>query len=105
MCFAVGRKLLAKLPAGDMIALEAKYHRNCLTKLYNKARQATEKQEKEENYSHLHGIAFAELVTYMENMRDEESVFVFKLTDMIFLYKKKLQQLGVTVGNRIHSTV
>ena len=73
------RKLLAKLSAGDMIALEAKYHRNRLTTLYNKARQATEKQEKEENYSHLHGIAFAELVAYMEDMRDEESVSVFKL--------------------------
>ena len=37
-------------------------------------------------------------------MRDEESVFVFKLTDMVSLYKKRLQPLGVTVGNRIHST-
>ena len=82
------RKLLAKLSAGDMIALEAKYHRNCLTTLYNKARQAT---EKEENYSHLHGIAFAELVAYMEGMRDEESVSVFKLTDMVSLNKKRLQ--------------
>ena len=36
-------------------------------------------------------------------MRDEESVSVFKLTDTVSLYKKKLQQLGVTVGNRIHS--
>ena len=97
------RELLAKLSAGDMIALEAKYHWNCLTTLYNKARQATEKQEKEENYSHLHGIAFAELVAYLEDMRDEESVSMFKLTDMVSLYKKRLQQLGVTVGNRIHS--
>ena len=40
----------------------------------------------------------------MEDMRDEESVSVFKLTDMVSLYKKRLQQLGVTVGNRIHST-
>ena len=37
-------------------------------------------------------------------MRDEESVSVFKLSDMVSLYKKTLQQLGVTVGNRIHST-
>ena len=99
------RKLIAKLSAGYMIAFEAKYHRNCLTTLYNKARQATDKQEKEENYSHLHDIAFAELVAYMEDMRDEESVSVFKLTDMVSLYKKRLQQLGVTVGNRIHSTL
>ena len=98
------RELLAKLSAGDTIVLEAKYHRNCLTTLYNKARQAAEKQEKEENYSHLHNIAFAELVAYMEDTRDEKSVFLFKLTDMVSLYKKRLQQLGVTVGNRTYST-
>ena len=39
----------------------------------------------------------------MEDTRDEESVSVFKLTDMVSLYKKRLQQLGITVGNRIHS--
>ena len=98
------RELLAKLSALDMIALEAKYHLNCLATLYNKARQTTEKQEKEENYSHLHGIAFAEHVAHMEDMRDEENVSVFKLTDMVSLYKNKLQQLGVTVDNRIHRT-
>ena len=95
------RELLAKLSAGDMIVLETKYHRNCFTTLYNQARQAIEKQE---NYSHLHNIAFAELVAYMEDTRDEKRVSVFKLTDMVSLYKKRLQQLGVTVGNRIYST-
>ena len=98
------RELLAKLSAGDMIALEAKYHRNCLTTSYSKARQTTEKQEKEENYSHLHGIAFAEHVAHMEDMQDEENVCMFKLTDMVSLYKNRLQQLGVTVDNRIQST-
>ena len=50
------RKLLAKLYANDMIALEAKYYRNYLATSYNKVRQTTEKQE--ENYGHLHGFAF-----------------------------------------------
>ena len=39
----------------------------------------------------------------MEDTRDEESVSVFKLTGMVSLYKKRLQQLGITVGNRIHN--
>ena len=39
------RELPAKLSAGDMIALEAKYHRNCLTRPYNKPKQITDKQE------------------------------------------------------------
>ena len=32
-------KLLAKLTAGDMIALEAKYHSSCLVGLYNRTRR------------------------------------------------------------------
>ena len=40
----------------------------------------------------------------MEVMRDEERVSVFKLTDMVFLYKNRLQQQDVTGDNRIHST-
>ena len=35
--------LLAKLAAGDMIAIEAKYHQNCLCSLYNRARQEAAK--------------------------------------------------------------
>ena len=31
-------KLLAKLSEGDMVAIEAKYHRNCLIKFYNRHR-------------------------------------------------------------------
>ena len=48
-----------------MVAIEAKYHRNCLCALYDKIRQAALKDEDEER---LHGIAFAELVVFMEDM-------------------------------------
>ena len=34
------KHLLAKLSAGDMIAMEAVYHRACLTRLYRKAETA-----------------------------------------------------------------
>ena len=34
------QKLLAKLSTGDLIALEAKYHIQCLVSLYNRARQS-----------------------------------------------------------------
>ena len=41
----------------------------------------------------------------MEDMCcDEESAPVFKLTDIAKMYKVRLQQLGVTVDTRIHST-
>ena len=41
----------------------------------------------------------------MEEMRgDEDTVPIFKLTDIAKLYKVRLEQLGVTVSNRIHTT-
>ena len=58
--------LLAKLAAGDMIATEAKHHRKCLAALYNKARSVKQVCSESDD-SHLHGIAFAELVAFMED--------------------------------------
>ena len=62
-------ELLAKLSAGDMVAIEAKYHRNCLRALYNTITPAAPKDEDEDR---LHGIAFAELVVFMEDMNADE---------------------------------
>ena len=62
--------LLAKLAAGDMIAIKAKYHSKCLAALYNKARSAKQVCIESDD-SHLHGIAFAELVAFMEDFHME----------------------------------
>ncbi|KAG0724212.1 hypothetical protein GWK47_041115 [Chionoecetes opilio] len=87
---------------GDMIAIEAKYHRSCLRALYNKIRPAA---LKDEDADRLHGIAFAELVVFMEDMHaDEDNAPVFILSDVANLYKTRLEQLGATVTNRIHTT-
>ena len=52
-----------------------------------------------------HGIAFAELVSYIEDTRmDDEVLPVFKLTDLVNLYSKRLTQLGSDLVGRIHST-
>lgn len=73
--------LLAKLTTGDMIAIEAKYHHNCLRSLYNKARQTAPKGNDKDDFR-LHGIAFAELVAFIEDMNvNEDSSPVFKLSD------------------------
>jgi len=97
--------LLAKLAAGDMIAIEAKYHNRCLCALYNRARKAMPKDDDDAENDRLHGIAFAELVVFMEDMcSDEDSAPVFKLADIANLYKIRLEQLGVTVDSRIHTT-
>ncbi|CAL8406497.1 unnamed protein product [Arctogadus glacialis] len=44
-------------------------------------------------------------MAYLEDMNsDENSAPVFKLTDIAQLYKTRLEHLGLTVGERIHTT-
>ena len=96
--------LLAKLAAGDMLAIEAKYHQNSLCSLYNRARQEAPKGNDGQE-SCLHGIAFAELVAFLEDMNnDEDNSPVFKLIDIAQLYKVRLEQIGLTLHKRIHTT-
>ncbi len=67
--------LLAKLAPGDMVALEAKYHIKFLTNLYNRARAGADSASVDTGVNaHLNGIAFAELVMFMEDARKEEGV-------------------------------
>ena len=57
------QNLLAKLSAGDLIAMErAKYHNQCLISLYNGASRQT--KESDDTYTISQGIALAELVAY-----------------------------------------
>ena len=53
----------------------------------------------------MHGIAFAELVVFLEDMSsDEESAAVFRPCDLVKLHKDRLEHHRVTVDSRIHST-
>ena len=81
-------KLLTKLNAGDMIAQEAKYHRNCLLNLYNRTRKSKEMASKGTDDEHaIEGLAFAELVVCIEEaLMDNETVPVLKLTDLAQMY-------------------
>ena len=52
-----------------------------------------------------HGLAFAELVSYIEETRMDTSVTpVYKLSDLVTLCKTRLEQLGSNVVGRVHST-
>ncbi|KAL5005325.1 hypothetical protein ScPMuIL_018781 [Solemya velum] len=52
-----------------------------------------------------HGIALAELLTYIDEARTDEDVApIFKLADLVKLYSSRLEQLGVDTQSRIHST-
>ena len=80
-------ELLAKLAPAGMIALDAKFHLKSLDMLYNRARQATSIKEENEDEVRMHGIAFAELVTFTEEMHEEGCTAVFKLADLGIMYK------------------
>jgi len=87
-----------------MIAIEAKYHSKCLVALYNRAARSSSADNNEE--ADLHGIAFEELVAYINEFRIEKKIApAFKLADLAQLYKARLEQLGVVTEGRTHITV
>ncbi|CAC5373126.1 unnamed protein product [Mytilus coruscus] len=68
--------LLEKLNAGDLVAQEAKYHAKCLLDLYQKASRVANDDESEGGTQTRisHGIALAELVSFIEESRSEDNV-------------------------------
>ena len=66
------QNLLAKLSAGDLVAVEAKYHNACLTSLSNRARAIDTEDKDDDHTLQLESIAFAELVIFIEDSRSEK---------------------------------
>ena len=99
-------ELLGRLSAGDMVTQEAKYHKKCLSVLHNRVRKAQPKGPKHKDKEReVSGIVFAELVLYIEEARlDEETAPVFKLANLVELYQSRMEQLGVKLDTRVHST-
>ena len=99
-------KLIAKLSGGDLIALEAKYHTQCLSMLYRKAQYAKEEgEESEQPRRRLDGIALAELVSYIEEFRTSGAELpTFKLADLANMYKSCLQRLGCDTTARVNTS-
>ena len=98
-------RLLAKLSAGDMVAQDAKYHRRCLTSLYNKEAAIQDKTQLDSMEMTSHGIALAELIAYIDEARMDDNVApVFKLADLVRLYSTRLEELGVKQRDHPHST-
>ena len=97
--------LLGRLSEGDMVALDAAYHAQCLANLYNKARSMLQTGNDQNNQERcISGIVFAELVAYIEESRMATDVApVFKLAHLASLYQKRLEQCGIQ-EHRVHST-
>ena len=80
------------------------YHLECLVTLYNRARGTKESKEFDVHAMN-HGIAFTELVFYIEEARkDNLFASVFKLADLANLYSVRLKQFGTDTEGHIHST-
>ena len=98
------QKLLAKLSAGDLVALEACYHSSCIASLYKRA-EIVCKGEADDTKFQLEGIALAELITYIEEARAaSDSITVFKLGDLANMYSTRMEQLGADMKVRVHTT-
>ena len=100
-------ELLAKLSTADMAALEAKYHTKCLVDLYNHTRKAKANRCKGTDESEtISRIVFAELVLYIEEVcqHNVERAPVFKLSDLARLYTARMEQIGIKLDMRPHTT-
>ena len=89
--------LLKHIAGGDMIAIEAKYHKKCITNLTNRHRaflrqiqdcQSGEGDKKNE------ARAFVELISFMESCVDDGK-YVLTLTELHQLYMNRLQDFGI----------
>ena len=79
------------------MAIEAKYHLNCLTAIKNRYRSVQRASRDcsdttEENI--LQARVFAELVSSIEGNVDKSS-YIIKLSELHILFKNRLRDLGV----------
>ncbi|KAG1666280.1 putative aldolase class 2 protein [Nymphon striatum] len=96
--------LLARISGGDLVAIEAKYHYDCLSLYKNRHRSAQRASHSyaATNESRLQEArAFAEFVSYIE-CSVENGNYIFKLSELHGLYVSRLHNLGV--DKPIHKT-
>lgn len=93
-------RLLTKLASGDMVANDVVYHAQCLTALYNRLGKETSTSSNNTSLS-LEAIVLAELVSYIQENRDQSS---FLLSNLVKLYSQRLKELDAIVPERINST-
>ena len=96
--------LLRKLAGGDLVALEVKYHKACMTKLFHDAR-AAQKSCDESPTSSFHSIALAELLAHIEEASNsQDTAPVFRLADLAETYNQRLVDLGMDPEVQVNRT-
>lgn len=91
-------QLIAKLAAGDMVAIEAKYHSRCVLAYKRKytayVKRCSERETTTNDVSAAEARTFAELISFMESSA-EGGTLLFKLSSLHDLYVSRLRNLHV----------
>ena len=89
-----------------MIAQDAMYHKSCLSNLYRKEAARQLEGQYDEDGKKKHGIAFGEMLSFIEEstMDENNTIPIFKLSDLIKMYDSRMRELGVHLEQRTHST-
>ena len=97
-------KLLAKLSAGDMIAIDSQYHLKCLATFYSRGRSQKRCSNETPHQINAESFALAEVVSYIEEYGQlgGDLNHVFKLPDIKKLYCDFLQKFGGDSTAYIH---
>ncbi|MEW8547629.1 MAG: hypothetical protein AB2693_29325 [Candidatus Thiodiazotropha sp.] len=72
--------------------MDAKYHRKCLTSLSNRVRKFKTKGIKFSEKSKSESLILGELVSYIEEHRQDVTLPVSKLSDLGRLYESRLRE-------------
>ena len=100
--------LIGKLSKGDMIAHEAKYHATCLADLYRRADWFQFGSSYSDDEKQKQSSAFASVIWLIKCSIDftesEEKEVIFKLSELVKLYTRRLRELNVKATTRVHST-
>ena len=94
-------KLLAKLSEGDMSALDALYHRECLTDLHNRHWKLSKNDNPTDEAMSTESLALANVVSYIESGRGQQ--LNFPLPELCTIYSNSLQEMNTKVPERVHS--
>ncbi len=92
-------RLMSRISGGDVIAIEAKYHLNCLVSCKNRYR-SMQREHASENSSNteervLQAKAFSDLILNIEDSI-RNGTYLFKLKDLFNMFTNRLQALGIT---------
>ena len=86
-----------------MVAIDAVYHTKCIVAFYNRARRLYSETEDNKENRRQHAIAFAELVSYLEDFREvQDTLPVFTLAELSKLYSLILENLGAGKNLKLH---